>query len=132
MEKRVWMQGNGRKLVGTFSASDLLGCTSEMLRAWATLPILSFFSKAGLAQRFGMGAAVNAGSFECRKFQKPSVTCHLDTSLAEAMSNALTNHVHRVWVVDNEGQLGGVVSFSDMIRVVHDYFATHNPQADYQ
>jgi CBS domain-containing protein len=126
------VMGNGRKLVGTFSASDLLGCTSEMLRAWSTLPILSFFSKAGIAQRFGMGAAVNAGPFECRGFQKPPVTCHLETPLAEVMSKALTSHVHRVWVVDNEGKLNGVLSFSDMIRVVHDYFSKHNPQADYQ
>lgn len=126
------VMGNGRKVLGTFSASDLLGCTSEMFRAWASLPILSFFSKAGIAQRLGMGAAVDAGSFECRGFQKPSVTCHLETPLAQVMSNALTNHVHRVWVVDNEGQLNGVVSFSDMIRVVHDYFAKHNPQSDYQ
>lgn len=79
-----------------------------------------------------MGAAVNAGPFECRGFQKPSVTCHLETALAEVMSKALASHVHRVWVVDNEGQLNGVVSFSDMIRVVHDYFAKHDPQADYQ
>jgi CBS domain-containing protein len=120
------VMGNGRKLVGTFSASDLLGCTSEMLRAWATLPILSFFSKAGVAQRFGMGAAVNAGSLECRQYLKPSVTCQLETSLAEVMSKALANHVHRVWVVDNEGKLNGVVSFSDMIRVVHDYFSKHD------
>jgi CBS-domain-containing membrane protein len=119
------MQGNGRKLVGTFSASDLLGCTSEMLRAWSTLPILSFFSKAGMAQRFGMGAAVNAGPFECRGFQKAPVTCHVQTPLAEVMSKALTSHVHRVWVVDNNGQLSGVVTFSDMIRVVHDYFSQH-------
>lgn len=119
------VRGNGRKLVGTFSASDLLGCTSEMLRAWAALPILSFFSKAGVAQRFGMGAAVKAGSFECRGFRKSPVTCHFETPLAEVMAMALQNHVHRVWVVDGAGNLNGVVSFSDMIRVVHDYFSKH-------
>ena len=78
-----------------------------------------------------MGAAVNAGPFECRGFQKAPVTCHLETPLAEVMSRALTNHVHRVWVVDNDEQLNGVVSFSDMIRVVHDYLSKHPSQADY-
>lgn len=121
--------GNGRKLVGTFSASDLLGRTSEMLRAWSTLPILSFLSKAGMAQRFGMAAAVNAGSFECKGFQKTPVTCHLETPIVEVMSQALTNHVHRVWVVDNEDHLNGVVSFSDIIMLVHDYFIRQHPQA---
>jgi CBS-domain-containing membrane protein len=41
------------------------------------------------------------------------------------MAKALASHVHRVWVVDGGGALNGVVSFSDMIRVVHDYFSKH-------
>lgn len=76
-----------------------------------------------------MAAAVNAGSFECKGFQKTPVTCHLETPIVEVMSQALTNHVHRVWVVDNEDHLNGVVSFSDIIMLVHDYFIRQHPQA---
>lgn len=116
------VMGNGRKLVGTFSATDLLGYNSEMLRTWSSLPILSFYSKAIVAQRFGMGAAVNATQSECSEFQPTPVTCHAATPLADVMSQALANHVHRVWVVDNQGLLRGVISFSDMIRAVYDRF----------
>ncbi|AES68160.1 AMP-activated kinase, gamma regulatory subunit, putative [Medicago truncatula] len=31
---------------------------------------------------------------------------------------AVANHVHRVWVVDQEGLLVGVVSLTDVIRVI--------------
>lgn len=112
--------------MGTFSASDLLGCTSEMLREWSTLPVMDFFLRVSMAQKFGMGAAVQAKPSECEKYSKPLVTCHMETPLAEVMSRALTKHVHRIWVVDSQGLLTGVVSYSDMIRVSHNYFVQHS------
>lgn len=114
--------------MGVFSTSLLLGCTSEMLQAWSQLSVTRFFNKAGFAQHWGMGEAMRAGSLECRPFHKPPITCHLDSPMVEVMSNALSAQVHHTWVVDQEGLLTGVVSFSDIIRVAHEYFRPHYTQ----
>lgn len=46
------------------------------------------------------------------------VTCRDNTPLAEVMDKAVDKHVHRVWVVDHQGSLAGLVSLTDMIRVL--------------
>ncbi len=46
------------------------------------------------------------------------MTCLVESSLAEVIDKAVTNHVHRVWVVDQQGLLVGLVSLTDMIRVL--------------
>lgn len=115
--------GRGRKLLGKFSASDLRGCTAEVLQAWSSLSIMDFFGKASVAQQFGVGAAAyhKEGSFDSREMVSPPVTCYLTSSLQEVMSTALENHVHQVWVVDNQGLLLGVVTFSDIMKVVRNF-----------
>ena len=46
------------------------------------------------------------------------VTCYAESTLSEVIDKAVANHVHRVWVVDQEGLLVGVVSLTDVIRVI--------------
>ncbi len=110
--------------MGKFSASDLRGCTAEVLQAWSSLSIMDFFGKASVAQQFGVGAAAayhKEGSFDSREMVSPPVTCYLTSSLQEVMSTALQNHVHHVWVVDNQGLLLGVVTFSDIMKAVRNF-----------
>lgn len=88
-----------------------------MLRAWSSLPVLSFFGKASVAHRFGMGAAHSAGSCESQEFLKTPITCKMETLLVEVMAKTIANRVHRIWVIDDQGLLVGVVSLSDILKV---------------
>lgn len=49
------------------------------------------------------------------------VTCYVDSTLSEVINKAVTKHVRRIWVVDQEGLLICVVSLSDIIRVIRQY-----------
>ena len=102
--------------------------TSEILQAWSRLPVARFFNKTDFAQDWGMGEAIRVGSLECRPFHKPPVMCHSDSPMAKVMSNALSTQVHHTWVVDQEGLLTGVVSFSNIIRITHECFRLHYTQ----
>ncbi len=50
--------------------------------------------------------------------ERELVVCHLESPLAEVMDKAVTKHVQRVWVVDGQGFLVGIVSLTDTIRVI--------------
>jgi len=115
-------QGRGMKLVGKFSASDLRGCTTEVLQAWSSFSMTDLFGRASGAQEFGIGAEFHArNTFECKEMVSPPVTCSLTSSLDEVMSKALQNRVHQVWVIDDQGLLLGVVTFSDILKVVRNF-----------
>ena len=47
----------------------------------------------------------------------PPVTCRPGAPLSEAMTVAVINKVHRVWVTEDDGRLVGVVAMTDIIRV---------------
>ncbi|KAI3419031.1 uncharacterized protein J3R85_013553, partial [Psidium guajava] len=98
------LEGQGRKLMGTFSATDLRGCHLATLRSWLPATALDFTEK----------ISKSLGDTRPRE----PVTCTDGLSLAEAMDKAVDKHVHRVWVVDQQGLLTGVVSLTDMIRAL--------------
>ncbi|KAL3677531.1 hypothetical protein R1sor_027479 [Riccia sorocarpa] len=110
----MFINGQGRKLVGTFSASDLRGCCAETLSAWKTITVMDWAKKAWTSDRFGPGAATGPEMAECR----PPVTCKVNTSLGEAIAKSVENHIHRLWVVDDEGLLQGIVALSDILSAL--------------
>ncbi|XP_038877427.1 SNF1-related protein kinase regulatory subunit gamma-like PV42a isoform X2 [Benincasa hispida] len=102
--------GRGKKLVGTFSATDLRGCQLATLQLWLHETALDFTETRGkkLSPLFeGTAVAV-----------RELVTCRPESSLEEVMEKVVSNHVHRIWVTDEHGLLLGLVSLSDMIRVI--------------
>ncbi|KAK9281638.1 hypothetical protein L1049_004541 [Liquidambar formosana] len=101
--------GKGRKLIGTFSATDLRGCPIAQLQSWLPLSVLDFTQK---------GSTRHAAASEMGISPRELVTCNAESSLAQAIDKAVTKHVHRVWVVDRQGLLTGLVSLTDMIRVI--------------
>ncbi|KAK9281846.1 hypothetical protein L1049_004752 [Liquidambar formosana] len=101
--------GKGRKLIGTFSATDLRGCPIAQLQSWLPLSVLDFTQK---------GSTRHAAASELGISPRELVTCNAESSLAQAIDKAVTTHVHRVWVVDQQGLLIGLVSLTDMIRVI--------------
>jgi len=83
-------------LVGTLSASDLRSLDAEHLR-FATLPSIEFVKK------FSPASA------------KP-VTATKTDSLRTVMQRMLEHRVHRVWIVDAENKVVGVITMSDIIK----------------
>ncbi|KAG2723109.1 hypothetical protein I3760_02G157400 [Carya illinoinensis] len=83
------MQGRGRKLIGTFSATDLRGRLLATLQSWLPLSALDFTESVSKSPLY-------ASSDSPREL----VTCVAESSLAEVIDKAVTRHVHRVWVVD--------------------------------
>ena len=48
---------------------------------------------------------------------KPPITSTSKTPLIDVMRIATDNHVHRVWVTDEDCNLAGVISLTDMLEV---------------
>lgn len=101
--------GRGKKLVGTFSATDLRGCQLATLQSWLHQTALDFTDAVRKSPLFeGTGTA---GVREL-------VTCGPESSLEEVIEKVVSKHVHRIWVTDEHGLLLGLVSLSDMIRAI--------------
>ncbi|ONK60234.1 uncharacterized protein A4U43_C08F15830 [Asparagus officinalis] len=95
--------GKGKRLVDTFSATDLRGCSVAELQTWLPKNVLQFKQKV-------------SSPVTPRKL----VTCYHETSLGEVIDEAVQARVHRVWVVDQQGMLKGIVSLTDMLRVIRE------------
>ncbi|KAK4748271.1 hypothetical protein SAY87_014857 [Trapa incisa] len=107
------VDGSGRKLVGTFSATDLRRCHLSALRPWLSASALEFSQTVSE----WMGPSVGAAA------QRDQVTCRGGTTLGEVMDKAVDKHVHRVWVVSpQQDLLIGLVSLTDLIRVIRASF----------
>ncbi|KAL2332472.1 hypothetical protein Fmac_020053 [Flemingia macrophylla] len=102
--------GRCRKLIGTFSATDLKGCYMATLKSWLGISALAFTEEVASSPLFTESDMQNRGS------RRELVTCYAESPLSEVIEKAVTRHVHRIWVVDQEGLLMGVVSLTDIIR----------------
>ncbi|WCJ40539.1 Cystathionine beta-synthase (CBS) protein [Euphorbia peplus] len=111
-DSKQLINAKGRKLLGTFSATDLRGCHLTSLQTWLPLTTLEFTETVWSSPIYGSANASNVSE------KREQVSCNLDTSLQEVIDKAVTKHVHRVWVVDEGGLLLGLISLSDIIRVV--------------
>lgn len=105
-----FMQGKGKKLIGTFSATDLRGCPISFLQSCLRVPVLEF------TERTSTGP-VKANSNMVQS-SKELVTCFTNSSVLDVIDKAVDGHVHRVWVVDQHGLLVGIVSLTDILRVL--------------
>ncbi|XP_068636421.1 SNF1-related protein kinase regulatory subunit gamma-like PV42a [Aristolochia californica] len=114
-EHKELINGRGRKLIGTFSATDLRGCPITQLQSWLTLNVVEFKERVAMGPRVesGTDAGGLAGSSA-----KILVTCSYDSSLAKVITKAVEGHVHRVWVVDSQGLLTGLIALTDILRVM--------------
>ncbi|KAJ4845517.1 hypothetical protein Tsubulata_013039 [Turnera subulata] len=117
-ESKNLINGKGKKLIGTFSATDLRGCHLSALETWLPLSALEFTEA---VSSFPLFADVPAGTPNTSS--RELVTCYLESPLGEVLDKAVTKHVHRIWVVDHQGFLVGLVSLTDMIRVLRDFMS---------
>ncbi|CDY36548.1 BnaA06g10010D [Brassica napus] len=93
------INGRHRKVIGTFSATDIKACRLPELQAWLPLSALEFTEKV-------------TGN------ERETVSCTEEATMEEAIEKVVTRGVHRVWVVDQQGLLKGVVSLTDIIRSI--------------
>ncbi|XP_022998353.1 SNF1-related protein kinase regulatory subunit gamma-like PV42a [Cucurbita maxima] len=100
--------GRGRKLGGTFSATDLRGCHLATLQTWLQQTALEF------TETIGKSALLEGTAVGGREL----VTCGEESSMKEVMEKVVSKHVHRIWVTDEHGLLLGLISLSDMIRAI--------------
>jgi CBS-domain-containing membrane protein len=109
------LQGRCRKLIGTFSATDLRGCYINTLKSWLGISALAFTEQIATSPLYTASETQNDISSSSRR---ELVTCYAESTLSEVIDKAVAKHVHRIWVVDQEGLLVGVVSLTDVIRVI--------------
>nr|XP_004305507.2 PREDICTED: SNF1-related protein kinase regulatory subunit gamma-like PV42a [Fragaria vesca subsp. vesca] len=105
------VNGRGRRLLGTFSATDIRGCLLSTLKTWLSVSALEFTET--IAANPLLSSNPNAG-----ESVRELVACGVDSTLAEVVDKVVTKHVHRVWVVDQQGLLMGLISLTDVIRVI--------------
>ncbi|URE10880.1 CBS domain [Musa troglodytarum] len=118
-DDQILQDGKGKRLIETFSATDLRGCPVVLLQSGLSLSVTEFKERLSMRGSNASIAPPMAGddpSPETRRL----ITCSPETSLSGVIVSAASNHVHRLWVVDGEGLLQGVVSLTDMLRVVRD------------
>jgi CBS domain-containing protein len=99
--KRLSVRGvavvdKNNRLIANFSATDLLGLTEE------NFPLL----------------ALNVKDFLCRMygFPKPPVFCKIDDSVETIMLKFAVHKVHRIYVVNETMQPGGIITLTDIMQ----------------
>lgn len=106
--------GKGRRLIGTFSATDLKGGPIAQLQSWLSLPVVEFTKRVSTGPNIECNASTDLGHSSARAL----ITCTAETTLSEVIDKAVAGHVHRVWAVDEQGFLVGLLSLSDILRTV--------------
>ncbi|KAK9923114.1 hypothetical protein M0R45_031547 [Rubus argutus] len=105
------VNGRGRKVLGTFSATDIRGCHLVTLQTWLPISALEYTETISASPL--LSSNPNASESPSREL----VACRVDSTLAEVIDKVVTKHVHRIWVVDEQGLLMGLISLTDIIRV---------------
>ncbi|CAN6271487.1 unnamed protein product [Urochloa humidicola] len=140
--------GTGKKAIETFSATDLRDCPVARLQPWLGISVTEFKRKvaeyrasnkpvvpgadatdtgvvpvaddADTPSALAAIAAEEEEQNEQQQQQTTLVTCSPESTLGEVIEAAAGRHVHRLWVVDEEGLLRGVVSLTDVLRAVRE------------
>ncbi|KAJ4792625.1 SNF1-related protein kinase regulatory subunit gamma-like PV42a [Rhynchospora pubera] len=110
--------GRGKQVVETFSASDLRDCPMAQLQSWLGLTVTEFKEKVGALKAT---LTPEGGTAISDVQQSPKlITSFPENSLKEVIEMVVVNHVHRVWVVDRQSLLLGLVSLTDILRAVRE------------
>ncbi|KAI3425172.1 hypothetical protein D9Q98_008942 [Chlorella vulgaris] len=117
-------EGQGGPLIGNLSLSDLRGLTADRFGALA-LPVGTFLLlQKGRGVRWEdcltdqLPQAVKEGRWGEALASLPLITCQPDSPFKEAINQLVDHHKHRVYVVDGQGMAIGVVTPTDVLRLV--------------
>eukprot|EP00850_Spirogloea_muscicola_P004394 SM000019S04938 [mRNA] locus=s19:168584:171635:+ [translate_table: standard] len=101
------VMGQGRRLLGNFSASDLRGCTAKSLRSLSSVTVETFFRRMEAETRHSQAGAST---------RRIAVVCQPGSQLGAVLQEALTRRAHRAWMVDGAQCLLGVITFSQVLK----------------
>jgi CBS domain-containing protein len=112
------------KLVASLSASDLRGVTSDEVDALLLLPVLEFLQRRRATTPFtcnpsttlhdvSLNTYIAALFFEFSFVNLRSLVP--DSALVQVMKSLVENKAHRLWIVDNEQKLLGVITLTDLL-----------------
>ncbi|RGB33119.1 hypothetical protein C1646_625569 [Rhizophagus diaphanus] len=90
------IQHDTEKLMGTLSVSDLRGLNYESINN-LVLPVLKFL-------------AVPESTLN-------PITVTKDVALKDALKTIVDNHIHRLWVVNEDKKVDNVISLTDLIKL---------------
>lgn len=102
--------------MGTFSATDLRCCPISRMRSCLNLGVVEFLEKLSttpLHEASGLRSSI-----------RDPIVCSGESLMGEAIDKVVTYSVHRVWIVDHLGSLHGLVSLTDIIRVIRVWLLT--------
>jgi len=94
------IQHDTEKLIGTLSVSDLRGLNYESINN-LVLPVLKFLATLPKAE-----STLNP------------ITVTKDVALKDALKTIVDNHIHRLWVVNEDKKVDNVVSLTDFIKFI--------------
>jgi len=117
-----------RALIGTLSESDLTRLHSGASFAALALPVAEFIMHVNdiscwtppVSQRQGLFNP-NSSAFSVALMQhaeKLVVACRRTDTLTDVLTKMDVHAVHRVWIVDDQGQPTGVISLADVLACV--------------
>jgi len=87
------------RLSANFSSSDLRGILPEAFNMFSG-SILQFLCKGTTSH------------------PKPPITCSINSTFGEALTIIYTEHIHRIYIVDDEMRPHGVVTLTDILKVL--------------
>ncbi|GAU27806.1 hypothetical protein TSUD_113850 [Trifolium subterraneum] len=96
------------------ATTDLRGCYINTLKSWLGISALAFTEQIATSPLYTTSETHN----DISRSRRELITCYAESTLSEIIDKAVAKHVHRIWVVDQEGLLVGVVSLTDVIRVI--------------
>ncbi|XP_031505544.1 SNF1-related protein kinase regulatory subunit gamma-1-like [Nymphaea colorata] len=101
------LDGSSKKIIGNISIRDIrfLLLRAGVFSNFRQLTVTDFMDTiASITETEGANAAM-----------KPAVTCRVDTTLGSVIETLATRHIHRVYVVNDEDEVTGVVTLRDVI-----------------
>ena len=76
-------------------------------------------------EEFGVGRSGKSGGYSARVVRRSeAIVCYPWSSLVAVMIQALAHRVSYVWVVEEDGTLAGIVTFSGMMKVFRECLRT--------
>ena len=102
---------NGKKLIGVLSASDLQGFLGEEMHLLGS-PVLQFKQYAKKKLQEVSNDADHYSTLD------PVIFCKDYDTLESVVSRFASSHVHRIFVMDDEMQMIGVISLTDLFKLL--------------
>jgi CBS-domain-containing membrane protein len=104
------LDANEKKLIGVLSASDLQGLLDEDFFVLGQT-VLQF-------KLFSLEKKRNRGIEEPAR--DPVVFCKLNNTLEHVIHRIEANQVHRIFIMDDEMQMLGVISLTDLFKLIYE------------